>query len=97
MKITRKDVEYVARLARLKLTEEEKEKFSSQLESIISYIDQLNELDTREIEPTSHILDLENAFREDEVKKSSAELIKQILNNAPDREGNFFKVKKVIE
>ncbi len=97
MKITRKDVDYVARLARLKLSEEEKEKFTLQLESIISYIGLLNELDTKDVKPTSHVLDLKNAFREDRVSASSPELIGRILDNAPDREGNFFKVKKVIE
>lgn len=97
MKITRKDVDYVARLARLKLTDEEKEKFTLQLESIISYIDQLKELDTSDIQPTSHVLELKNAWREDNVLKSSGELLEDILKNAPDREGNFFKVKKVIE
>jgi len=97
MKITRKDVDYVARLARLKLSEEEKEKFTLQLESIISHIDQLKELDTKEILPTSHVLELRNAWRDDEVVRSSSELLEEILSNAPDREGNFFKVKKVIE
>ena len=97
MKITRKDVDYVARLARLKLTDEEKEKFTLQLESIISYIDQLKEVDTANIQPTSHVLELKNAWREDKTLKSSGELLEDILKNAPDREGNFFKVKKVIE
>ena len=97
MKITRKDVDYVARLARLKLTEEEKEKFALQLEAIISHIDQLKELDTSAIQPTSHVLELKNAWRDDKVLKSSEELLEDILRNAPEREGNFFKVKKVIE
>ena len=97
MKITRKDVDYVARLARLKLTDEEKEKFALQLEAIISHIDQLKEIDTTDIQPTSHVLELKNAWREDKILKSSEELIGDILKNAPDREGNFFKVKKVIE
>jgi aspartyl-tRNA(Asn)/glutamyl-tRNA(Gln) amidotransferase subunit C len=97
MKITRKDVDYVARLARLKLSDEEKEKFALQLEAIISHIDQLKELDTTNIQPTSHILDLKNAWREDNALRSSEELLEDILKNAPAREGNFFKVKKVME
>ncbi len=97
MKITRKDVDYVARLARLELTNEEKDKFTSQLEAIISYIGQLNELDTKDIPPTSHVLEIKNPWREDAVKQSSPELIENILKNAPDREGSFFKVKKVLE
>ena len=97
MKITKNDVEYVAKLARLSLTDEEKEKFSSQLGSILDYIDQLNKLDTTNIKPTSHALDLENVWREDELKTSTEQTRERILKNAPEREGNFFKVKKVIE
>ncbi|MFC1501173.1 Asp-tRNA(Asn)/Glu-tRNA(Gln) amidotransferase subunit GatC [Elusimicrobiota bacterium] len=97
MKITKKDVEYVARLARLELTEKEKGQFASQLESILSYIDQLNEVDTKSVKPTSHVLDLSNVWREDKVKKSSDELIEKIINNSPEKEDNFFKVSKVLE
>ncbi len=62
MKITEKDVEYVARLARLRLSDEEKEKFTGQLESILSYIDKLNTLDTKNIPPTSHAMALKNVL-----------------------------------
>jgi aspartyl-tRNA(Asn)/glutamyl-tRNA(Gln) amidotransferase subunit C len=97
MKITKNDVEYVARLARLALTEEEKEKYTSQLESILEYIDQLNTLDTKDIPPTSHVLPLSNVWRKDEHCPTAAETRERILNNAPEREEDFFKVKKVIE
>lgn len=97
MKITEKEVDYAAKLARLSLSAEEKGKFVSQLQSIISYIEQLNGLDTRGINPTSHALENANPRRQDAPRKSSREDIENMLSNAPEREGNFFRVKKVIE
>ena len=95
MKITKDQVEYVARLAYLKLTEEEKETFTLQLDSILSYMEKLNELDTRDVEPTSHVLPIKNVFREDEVKPSLP--LEEALSNAPDRKNGFFRVPRVIE
>jgi len=95
MKITVKEVEYVARLAYLELGEEEKEKFTSQLNGILEYVDKLNELDTSNVEPTSHVLPIVNVFKEDKVEESYP--IEDILGNAPEREGNFVKVPRVVE
>jgi len=95
MGITRKDVEYVARLARLKLSEEEIEKYSQQLAKILEYINKLNELDTSKTLPTYHVLPLTNVFREDRVRPSLAK--EEILSNAPESEEGYFKVKKIIE
>jgi len=95
MGITRKEVEYVSHLARLRLSEEEAEKFTSQLDQILSYFEKLQELDTSQVEPTSHPIPIVNAFREDEVKPSLD--IEDVLANAPEKEGNFFKVPKIIE
>ncbi len=95
MKISKSDVEYVAKLARLALTEEEKDKFCTQLNQILVYMEKLNELDTKDVPPTSHVLPLENVWREDEVKSFAN--TEKILNNAPEKEGRYFKVKKVIE
>lgn len=89
------DVDYVAKLARLKLTEEEKKEFSKQFEDILKYINKLKELDVTDVEPTFHAIEIKNVFREDEVKPS--DMAEDILSNAPEREGSFFKVKKVIE
>jgi aspartyl-tRNA(Asn)/glutamyl-tRNA(Gln) amidotransferase subunit C len=97
MKITPKDVDYVARLARLALTDEEKARYAGQLVSIFGYIDQLNALDTTDVPPTSHVLPLVNAWRADEARLSSVETRERILDNAPERDGDFFRVKKVIE
>ena len=85
----------MAHLARLKLLPEEVEKFTSQLDQILTYFEKLNELDTKDIEPTSHAIPIVNAFRADEVKPSLD--IEDVLSNAPDKQGNFFKVPKIIE
>ena len=95
MKITGKDVEYVAKLARLKLTDEEKELFTRQLDQIIGYMDKLNELDTKDVPPTFHVLPLKNVMLEDVAKDSH--LQEEMLKNAPEREGDFYAVPKVIE
>ena len=70
MSITVKDVEHVAALARLALSEQEKEQFAGQLNAILAYAGKLNELDTADVEPTSHVLPLANVMREDETSPS---------------------------
>ncbi len=95
MKITIKDVEYVAKLARLSLTVDEKKKFAEQLNAILEHIDELNKMDTEGVSPTSHAVAMKNVFREDEMEKF--ELTSDIISNAPEKENRFFKVKKVIE
>jgi aspartyl-tRNA(Asn)/glutamyl-tRNA(Gln) amidotransferase subunit C len=95
VKITLKEVEHVARLARLELTAEEKERMRAQLDSILSYIDKLNELDTSAVEPTSHVLPMTNVFREDEVTLPLAQ--EAVLTNAPDRHDLFFRVPRILE
>ncbi len=95
MKITVEEVEHVARLARLELTTEEKQRMRAQLDSILSYIDKLNELDTSAVEPTSHVLPMTNVFREDEVTPSLAQ--EAVLANAPDRHDLFFRVPRILE
>ncbi|MFH0872813.1 MAG: Asp-tRNA(Asn)/Glu-tRNA(Gln) amidotransferase subunit GatC [bacterium] len=95
MKISREEVEHVANLARLRFDEGEMEKFTHQLNAILTYIDKLNELDTSGVEPTYHVLDVVNVFREDQVQPS---LPKEIaLGNAPERAEGFFKVPRIIE
>jgi aspartyl-tRNA(Asn)/glutamyl-tRNA(Gln) amidotransferase subunit C len=97
LSISRKDVEHVARLARLALTEEEKERYTAQLGSILGYIEKLQELNTENVPPTSHVLPLANVWREDRVERGTLGSPEEIVGNAPEREGPFFKVKKVIE
>ena len=97
MKIQKKEVEYVARLARLALSDEEKEKFTRQLESILEYIGKLNTLETEGVAPMRHVLALKNVWREDMPAPAPLDVRQRILDNAPALENNFLKVKKVIE
>ncbi len=89
------DIEKVARLARLELSEEEKITFGNQLEQILTHMEQLNQLDTTGVEPTSHAIPVYNVFREDEVKASLSQ--EEVLAIAPDQEDGHFKVPKIIE
>lgn len=94
MSVTIKDVEHIAKLARLEFDEEEKEKFTHQLNQILAYVEQLNKLDTTNVEPLSLVIELENVFREDEVKEGLT--TDEALKNAPSKTEQFFKVPKVI-
>lgn len=95
MKITKQEVEHVAKLARLDLSDQEKDMFTDQLSNILTYIDQLNELDTKDVEPTSHVLDINNVMREDVTHESLSQ--KRALANAPDRAAGHYRVPKIIE
>ncbi|CAM4420237.1 MAG: Asp-tRNA(Asn)/Glu-tRNA(Gln) amidotransferase subunit GatC [Paenibacillus macerans] len=95
MSIQMKDVEHVAKLARLHLTDEEREMFTEQLNAILQYAEKLNELDTDQIEPTTHVLHLSNVMREDVVKESLPP--EKVFLNAPDEEDGQFKVPAVLE
>lgn len=94
MSVTKKEVEHIANLARLRFDEKELENFTGQLNQIIAYIDKLNELDTDDVEPLSHPIEKTNVFRNDELKESVA--TSEALKNAPDCDEHFFKVPKVI-
>ncbi len=93
--IQTKDVEHVAKLARLHLTEAERDMFTEQLNAILKYADKLNELDTDAIAPTTHVLHLSNVMREDEVQDSLPQ--EKVFRNAPDEEDGQFKVPAVLE
>lgn len=89
------DISHVALLARLSLTEDEKERLGKQLNTILEYIGKLNELNTFDIPPTSHVIDIKNVLREDEAKPSMPK--EKALSNAPDRTEDFYRVPKIIE
>lgn len=91
--ITVKDVEHVAKLARLELTEEEKEKFAGQLGDVLKYVEQMNEVDTSNVIPMAHAMDFVNVVREDEVRYEQTK--EELMKNAPDAEDGFFKVPKI--
>ena len=94
MKITKEEIAHVAKLARLNLIEESVELFTKQLVDILTYIEQLNRVDTEGVPPTSHAISITNAFRKDRIGSSiSAEAA---LSNAPEREGGAFVVPKII-
>ncbi len=95
MKISKEEVEYVAELARLDFREEEKEKFTSQLNDILMYMEKLNEIDTAGVKPETHAISLMNAFREDVIKASLEPEVS--LANAPEEKGSCFRVPKVVE
>jgi aspartyl-tRNA(Asn)/glutamyl-tRNA(Gln) amidotransferase subunit C len=95
LKISKEQVEYVAHLARLDFSEKEKDKFTSQLNDILLYMEKLNEIDTTGVEPETHAISLMNAFREDVVKPSLDS--QTSLANAPEEKAGCFRVPKVIE
>jgi len=95
MKVDEKEVEYVAALARIELSEDEKAQYSEQLSTILDFFDRLKEVDTENVQPTSHVLDLVNAYRPDEVRPSVG--VEAVLQNAPDRANRFFRVPKILD
>lgn len=95
MAVSKKDVEHIAKLAKLKFTEEESGKLQKEMNTVLEYIDQLNELDLSNVEPLENINDIENVFREDVSEKCLTK--EEALKNAPDKTDNFFKVPKVID
>lgn len=95
MKLTREEVARVAVLARLRLTPEEETEFTEQLDQILGYMDQLTRLDTYNVEPFGHAAATANALRDDRVTNRPGP--DSLLANAPDRDGTFFKVPKILE
>ncbi|MCC6698668.1 MAG: Asp-tRNA(Asn)/Glu-tRNA(Gln) amidotransferase subunit GatC [Candidatus Hydrogenedentes bacterium] len=94
-KITKADVEYVAGLAQLTLDEATKERLVGEMGDILGYMDKLNELDTTGIEPTMHVLEMTNVFREDEVTPSLPR--DAALMNAPKTDGEYFLVPRILD
>jgi len=95
VKITKEEIEHIGVLARLALSDEEKEKFGSQLSGILDYVGKLNELNTDNVEPTSHVLSLSNVVREDTPRDSLPR--EEALSNAPAHTDKFYRVPKIIE
>ena len=95
MPITRQEVEHVALLARLELTEDEKHKFCTQLDAILGYMEKLNELDTRGVEPLVHGIEGKQPVRQDVPRASLPR--KEALQNAPDAASGCFRVPRIIE
>ena len=94
-KIDKAQVRKVAKLARLELADSEIEEFTVQLSAILDYVEKMNELDTTDVEPLAHCLPISNVFRNDSIKASLG--TEKTLANAPQRDGEFFKVPKILE
>ena len=94
MKITREEVEHVANLARLNLNRQELVKMTEQLDNLLSYVAKLDELDTKDIKPTTHAFSISNAFRDDTVQDSLTQ--KEALANCPKQNGECFIVPRII-
>ena len=94
MSVTLKDVEHVAELARLSFSEEEKVRLTGELNTVLAYMEQLNRLDTANVEPLSRVISLENVFRDD--VQAPGVTREEALRNAPARSEEFFRVPKVI-
>ena len=95
MEITKADVEHVAKLARLDISETEKEAFSKQLSAILTYVEKVKALDTSGVEPTATVLEQTNVVREDKARPSLP--VDKALANAPENENGYFVVPKIIE
>ena len=95
MALTTKEVEHVARLARLRLSPEELEKMRVQLSNILDYIDILKEVDVAGVPPTAQVTDLLNVLRADEVRPSLPR--EDVLMNAPDQQDGMFRVKAIFD
>jgi aspartyl-tRNA(Asn)/glutamyl-tRNA(Gln) amidotransferase subunit C len=94
MKVDHTEVEHVALLARIALSAREKDLYAGQLSAILEFFDRLKEIDTTDIEPTSHVREITNVVRNDEVRPPLE--VEQALNNAPDASGRFFRVPRIL-
>ena len=94
MAVTKKDVEHIAKLANLKFDESEMERLTGEMNEILLYMDKLNEIDTTNVEPLSHPVEMNNVFREDKVAGSIS--TEDALKNAPAKDDKHFHVPKVI-
>ena len=95
MKVTKEDLDNVAVLSRLSIAREDTDRYLGQLDKILTYMDNLSELDTENVKPTTYALPMQNVFRKDEVKESLDR--EAALANAPLKEEGYFKVPKVLE
>jgi len=95
VRLSQQEVEHIALLARLKLTDEERQRMTTQLNDIMGFFEQLGELDTTDVPPTSHVIPMSNVLRADVVKPSLP--VEDVLENAPDRAGDTFRVPRVVE
>lgn len=94
--ISKEEVQHIAKLSRLGLTDQEVEKFRKELSSILDYIEKLKEVDIKDIEPTSHSLKVENIIREDKENRKPENRKKKLIHLAPETKDNYLKVKSIL-
>lgn len=94
--ISKNQVQHIAKLARLELSGQELAKMQKELAAILDYIELLKELDISGVEPTSHSIPVENIMREDKVKEEDRDTVTKMLGQAPDRQGDYVKVKGIL-
>jgi len=95
MSVTKKDVDYVADLARLQLDDDERESLASDMSQILDYMTTLEEVDTSDVEPLEHVIDLEYRLRDDDAKEPLSH--EDALKNAPDADTDYFRVPRVLD
>ncbi|PKL72224.1 Asp-tRNA(Asn)/Glu-tRNA(Gln) amidotransferase GatCAB subunit C [Candidatus Kuenenbacteria bacterium HGW-Kuenenbacteria-1] len=96
MNLTIQEVEHIAKLARLKLTDQEKKKFAQQLSSVLDYAKQLDEVDTENVKPTNQIIGLKNIYRQDEINEKEKSEKQALLQCAPNTEDGYIKIPSVF-
>lgn len=96
MTLTAEQVEHIAKLARLDVTPEERESFSRQLTSILEYVSQLQQIDTKGVEPLNYAIPMENVWAEDEVRPYDAAQRQALIDAFPEKDGDLLKVKNVF-
>jgi aspartyl-tRNA(Asn)/glutamyl-tRNA(Gln) amidotransferase subunit C len=95
--ITKKDLEHIAWLSRLELSEEDRERYAPKLNSVLDYFGELDKVDTDGVEPTYHVLALSNVFRDDEINSPTKSLSQEeALSNAPKKQDGFFKAPRMM-
>lgn len=97
MPLTKKEVEHIAALARVRVSEDEKETFSKQLSSVLDYVNQLQKVAAEGVEETAQVTGLENEMRKDEIRIASKETRDRIVKNFPEKDDDLCKVKSVFE
>ncbi|MFH1461303.1 MAG: Asp-tRNA(Asn)/Glu-tRNA(Gln) amidotransferase subunit GatC [Patescibacteria group bacterium] len=94
--ITKKQIEHVAKLARLGLAEKEKQKFKKELSAILDFVNQLNQVEADKVAPTAQVTGLENISRQDKARAKTKQEIDKLLSLAPETKGRYVKVKAVL-
>lgn len=97
MQLAKEQIEHIAKLSRLELSDEEIMRYGEQLTGILNYVSQLSQVDTSQIEPTAQVTGLKDVFREDEIKEWDENEVNLALADSPDKEGRFVRVKRILE